>query len=243
MQTKPKNSTPVQDLVCGQFSKREAAQIIATGVSHLHASPLGTNEPLALVTASSIKTSTLPLYTWETSIKSTDLTLVNSEDRAKLIKKIASQTGIENRNEFSDKLGLVMEELLTNAIYHSYENGKGGAKYGRKENVKLNASEIIQIKYFGDRKGIYISVTDRGGTMIFQHMMDSFLRNYGDASNQLESKSSGAGLGLYMIFELVTHLKISISPAQRTTISCWLPDNRSYDPNFFTFNFFDGRFK
>lgn len=245
MQTKPKTGKPVQELTCGQFSKREGAQIISTGVPHVHSSPLGDKEPLALITAASTKSLVIPVYPWEMVGQALDLTLNNSDERAKLIKKIASQTGIERKHEFSDKLGLVLEELLTNAIYHSYENISGDQKYDRRLNVKLAASETIQIKYFGDRKGIYLSVTDRGGTIQFQHVMESFLRNYGDQakSNQLESKASGAGLGIYMIFELVSHLKVTCIPNEKTCISCWLPDNRSYDPNFFSFNFFDGRYK
>jgi anti-sigma regulatory factor (Ser/Thr protein kinase) len=228
-----------ESLVCGQYSKREAAQLIAAGAKHLHSSPHGERDACARLTAEMLSTGSLKAYPWEIEAPVSQIVLSASADRQKLIRHVISETAITNRRELSEKLGLVMEELMTNAIYHSYLGVDGNQKYARQQVIKLGEPERIQISFAGGKKGLFISVTDHGGTIQFEHLANSFLRCYGK-NEQIENKSSGAGLGLYMVFELVTHLKIVCYPGQKSTVTCWLADSRSFDPGQFSFNFFQG---
>jgi len=67
----------------------------------------------------------------------------------------------------------------------------------------------------------------------------AFSRCYGDHSTQIEDKEGGAGLGVYMVFEAVTHLKVSVTPGVSTEFSCWISDKKHFDPEYFSFNFFN----
>ena len=69
----------------------------------------------------------------------------------------------------------------------------------------------------------------------------AFKRCYGAASHQIESKESGAGLGLYMVFESATHMKVVVFPGKTTIVSCWLSDKPVDGSDYFSFNFFERR--
>jgi hypothetical protein len=84
-------------------------------------------------------------------------------------------------------------------------------------------------------------VTDSGGNFRFEQVAKSFSRCYGNSAQQIEEKEGGAGLGTYMCFELCTHLKIVSVPGQLTAATCWIADKTAFDPDTFSFNFFEWR--
>ncbi len=94
--------------------------------------------------------------------------------------------------------------------------------------------------FFGwENNGLYLAIHDKGGTLSFQHVQDAFNRCYlGDQKDKIENKEGGAGLGLYMVFEAVTHLKVNITPGVSTVVSCWLQEKPRHVEESFSFNFF-----
>jgi hypothetical protein len=130
--------------------------------------------------------------------------------------------------------------MLTNALYHSYRREDGTEKYPRLAPVNLTDSEKVTIKFFADTHGFFLSVIDQGGSLLFPDIMKVFGRVYqGKGSPEMESKTGGAGLGIYLIFETATHLKIESTRNSQTIISCWVSDKKNFDPKKFSFNYFE----
>lgn len=231
------------DLVCGVLSRHEAGMAIARGTRHIHSSPLLEADPCVVITKGLLMKKFSPdRYPWEAQAPKT-LTLVKSVDRHVMIQKAVSETGVGSRRELRERVEMATEELLTNALYHAYRNFDGFPKYRRRDRVHLSPGEQICFQYAGHQSGIYLSILDRGGSLRFSDVSGSFKRCYSDKKNQLETKEQGAGLGFYMVFEVVTHLKVTVSPNLKSRISCWLSDNRVFDPDTFSFNYFEKEVK
>ncbi len=226
------------ELVCGLFSKKDASQIIASGTRHLHSSTLGERDTLAKISQDMIKSGNILTFPWE-SASNSEIEIMKSADRKKAIDAVIAASAPYARRDINEKICAVLEELLTNAIFHSYKRADNNPKYPRQLPASLDRREKIILKHSAQRSGIFLSVEDKGGNFGFDSIASAYRRCYGDAKQQVESKDGGAGLGLYMVFEMVTHFKVERVKGQSTVVSCWLNDTRTLDPDFFSFNFFE----
>lgn len=234
-----KKTLPITpEVLCGKYSKKEAAQFISTGSRHLHSTQLGKNDPLAKQTLDAILKKQIPLYVWEKLKERQTVCVSSSEGRGDKINEVI--TGMGLKRGFRDKTQMILEELLSNSIFHSYQNPDGSPRYGRRQDVVLEEKEKIKVSFYQSREGIFLSVLDQGGTLEFESVGKAFLRCYGNTSDQIENKEAGAGLGIYMIFENVTHIKIESVPDVRTCFSVWVSEKQNYEPDIFSFNFFRG---
>jgi anti-sigma regulatory factor (Ser/Thr protein kinase) len=232
-----KSPTP-DSFLFGLYSKKEAAQLIAKGIKHVHSSTLGARDAGARVTKEILETGKITTYPWEPSQVDKKLFILSSRERYEAIRNLVSQSPVEGRRDLQEKLESILEELVSNALFHAYRKRDGEAKYQRRQLASLDTKEKIALQYKTMGEGIYLSVTDQGGSLLFSHVASAFQRCYGDKNGQIEAKEGGAGLGLYMAFEMSTHVKIVSRPTQQTTISCWLADGQIFDPDLFSFNFF-----
>lgn len=237
--SKKEKSPTASALHCGTVSKREAVGLIGGGCQHVHSTPLGDRDPGVKQTTDALQSNTVPSYNWELDAQSTELKLASSVDRQSLIQQILVRAGIEGKRFLREKVESVMEEILTNALYHAYRDAHGKEKYARRSRVTLGSSEILTIRFRASDNGIFLSVSDQAGSLGFDEVAASLFRCY-ESSTQIQTKEGGAGLGTYMIFDAVTHLKFVATSGKSTVVSCWISDQRSYDPENFSFNFFTG---
>ena len=228
-------------VICGLFSKKEAARHIASGTRHLHCSALGANDPCAKLTQAALQTRTFHPYPWELMTKPSELSIVSSSERYNHIQDVIRIAGLSGKRDLREKLEGILEELVTNAIYHAYRKKDGTTKYARRDSITLADLEKIKVRFYATPEGIFLSVTDRGGSFGFDEVSKSFGRCYGSSLHQIEAKEGGAGLGIYMSFEAATHLKVVSVPGKETTVSCWLADKSSFDSDLFSFNFYEWR--
>ncbi len=229
---------------CGLFSKKEAASWIAEGIRHIHSSNLGERDPAARLTMelASNDTASIPTYPWEHRSGALVRRIQTSRDRHAVIQKLLEDPMAgQLRRELQEKSSHVIEELITNSIYHGYRNPDGSNRYPRKQSVELQEFESLQLTFNCNSNGVFISMRDAGGTFPFSEIVASFQRCYRSGGPKVESKEQGAGLGLYLIFEEVSHLKIVSIAKSYTEVSCWIADQRSLEPRVFSFNFFDRR--
>lgn len=225
----------------GLFSKKDAAQKIAGGAQHVHSSMLGERDGCARATREALESGIVPTYPWEHRDKAETSAITSSADRYELISGLMGHPELKGRRVLRERMEIVLEELLTNALYHAYRTEDGSDKYPRKEAVRLDApTETLQVSYSIHETGMYLSVRDRGGNFSFTDVACALGRCYGDSRKQIEAKESGAGLGLYMVFEAITHFKVECVQGSHTVISCWISDKKSYDPDTFSFNYFGG---
>lgn len=226
------------ELVCGLFTKKEAAQLIANGTQHLHSIVKGKVDLCADITRENIDRNLLNAYPWEKPHEATKNFLSSSKDRYKIIEEIIHGSKVPAKREMRERVHSVLEELLTNAIFHGYRNQKGVRRFPRGNSATLTDLEKIEIRYSASTEGVYLAVTDRAGSLILDDLSKSLSRCYAGSANQIETKESGAGLGMYMVFEATTHIKIVSEPKRQCTVSCWLADKVFFDPNDFSFNFY-----
>lgn len=236
-----KAEVPEEKLVTGLFSKREAAALIAQGTRHLHSSRQSPLDTCATITQEALAKKTVLVYPWENQGVLHELQLTKSAQRQQSIGAIIQQIGITGKRDLKEKLESLLEELITNAIYHAYQNADGSPRYARRDSISLTEAEKIKICFSYSKDGLHLRVSDQGGSFRFQQASQSFERCYGSSHQQIEAKEGGAGLGLYMSYEVCTHLKVVSVTGRETLVSCWLADKSAFDPSVFSFNFFEWR--
>lgn len=229
-----------ETLLCGVFTKKDSVATIVGGCRHIHSATLGPRDPAAKQTQDALDRAIVPVYSWEQTPTAAPMILGNSADRAALIQEIVVSTGIAKKRFLKEKVTYVLEELITNALYHAYRNPAGKEKYARSSRVTLSSEEALTVRSQVTPNGIWLSVSDQAGSLAFKDVAMSLHRCY-ETKNQIENKEGGAGLGTYMVFDAVTHLKFVTIPGHSTVVSCWIADQRSYDPQAFSFNYFEGR--
>jgi len=234
-------NAPPETIACGLFSKKEAAGLIAGGTRHIHSSPHASHDACAKVTQESLAKKSLHPYPWEQHRDTHELFLNASAQRYQFINQVIQRTGVSTKRDLKEKLESLLEELVTNSIYHAYQNADASPRYARKDSIVLSEAERITIRFASGKSGIFLQVSDQGGSFKFSDVAKSFGRCYGSSHQQIEAKEGGAGLGLYMSYEVTTHLKVVSVAGRETSISCWLADKTAYAPEVFSFNFFEWR--
>jgi anti-sigma regulatory factor (Ser/Thr protein kinase) len=240
MSIKTIKKNPEENIVCDHITKTQAASLIVQGTHHIHSSTNGEKDFGFIATKKSLLENKRATYVWE-SHEITQIQLNSSKERIKTVGTLKKEAEAVLRGSTLDKFSTVIEELISNAFFHSYRNKDGTDKYERNAPVELTPKETISLNYHIGSKGVYISVVDSGGSLTFKDVVSVMQRCYLKKGPEIQDKRGGAGLGLYMIFELSTHLKIEEDSGKKTTISCWISNDRHQDPNFFSFNFFPGR--
>lgn len=241
MNTNLKKHKPASsEIKSGLFSKREGAEAVATGIHHLHSSLLGVNDPCWKVTESRLKGSSLN-YPWELSNLTNGITLRESNQRSDCYQTIISTTTFGQKSQNRDRLNLILEELLSNAFYHSYKNQNQVDKYDRLKPVTLGSGEEIRIFFRDNSEGLHLVIEDQGGSLSFRDFSSCFSRCFQQTDNHIafEDKHTGAGLGLFLVFEIVSHMTVQVTKNKKTRISLWLSNTNQYDPDSFSFNFFE----
>jgi hypothetical protein len=135
-----------EELVCGSFSKRDAAAKIAGGVRHLHSSPLGMRDPCARLTRQALEQKKTYPFPWESSDVA-KLPIATSATRVGAIQEVVSRCGLNGRRGIRDRAVGVLEELLSNAIYHAYRNADGSPKYLRRDSIVLGEKEKVGLGF------------------------------------------------------------------------------------------------
>lgn len=229
------------DIVVMTLSRREAAAWITRGARHIVVSPLGDKDPEVKLTRTAIERGAVPTLPWEQSKITVNLGVQRSADRHAIVQQILKESGLDSKRQLTQTLKSVLEELLTNSIYHAYRSS-GKEKYSRTTAVDLTTSERVSVELSTTDSGCLVVVRDQGGHLEFEKIGRALERCY-ETETQIESKEGGAGLGLYMIFEAVSHLKIVNVPGKMTTFSCWIATSRHFDPGVFSFHYFNGSSK
>lgn len=235
-----KNAAKIEldEISCGIYTKRKAAELIIQGCRHVHSTLLGARDMCFAMTQELVGGATPKDYSWEEKAKAKTITIHSSKERHDVIRQAVAGLKSGPNRDMREKVLGVLEELITNSIYHPYKDEQGAPKYHRSKPAFLTEKEWLTVRFYSDERGVYLSVSDQGGTLKFEDVRNAFSRCYGDQAKQIDDKESGAGLGTYMIFESVTHLKITVQKGLSTEFSCWISDKKHFDPEYFSFNFF-----
>ena len=129
----------------------------------------------------------------------------------------------------------VADELIINAAVHGPRKPDGTAKYeeqGARPDMVLDPSEEVAITYGCDGQYLMLSVTDNFGRLERATLHAYISRAFQSSPIDLETKSSGAGLGLSFAARSIHHLVFNIQDGVRTeAIAGWylrVPNAREF---------------
>ena len=154
-------------------------------------------------------------------------------------KEMIQAMALSSDRKLNEGTMAVLEELITNAIYHSYRTQSGERKYNRAENAHLPKGEEIRVSYNVNSDGVYLRVEDSGGTLTFEDIRESIDRCYRKDDDQVLNNETGGGLGLYISFDRATHIKVEVFKNKKTIVSCWIAGKRTFNQEVFSFNYFE----
>jgi hypothetical protein len=157
-------------------------------------------------------------FTWGVEPRRIQLRSSNEKrDAIQTAEEYAAAIGVRSR--LVTLLSTVVDELVTNAIFNGAVDKDGKSRYGhleRTREVVLEEHESVELKLICDGRRLGISVTDTFGSLTRERLQEYLARCLRKGSDQLDDKPGGAGLGLYCVFESLSHFVVNISPGKRT---------------------------
>lgn len=136
------------------------------------------------------------------------------------ILKFAEQAGV--RRKLRTDIGQVCEELLMNALYDAPIDASGARVFGEvspKDRLTQQSPRPVSIRFAATPEHFMVAVRDRFG-MLQKNIVLDYLDKCLNSSNQIDRKTYGAGLGLYLIANAATHLMINVARGIATEVIC-----------------------
>lgn len=132
------------------------------------------------------------------------------------VTEFAANLGLQPR--FGNQLALVADEFVTNAVYNAPVAADGTARFAhraRSEEVDLEGESVV-VQFCCDGERVGISIADPYGSLTVDRVLEYLARCFQQGPDQVESKEGGAGLGLYYVFDALSHFIINIAPGVKT---------------------------
>ncbi len=154
--------------------------------------------------------------------KTTEVSIENSEARIVQNENMLEHfRGFGVRTAILEKVQVVTEELLMNAIYDAPIDGSGKSLFNhlpRTEKVHLARGQEAKLKYGTDGMFIAVSVTDPFGSLTKNIIMKYLESCYGGQAGIYNKEKGGAGRGLHMIIESANLTIFNVVPGQKTEV-------------------------
>ena len=134
-----------------------------------------------------------------------------------IMMRYAQMAGV--RGPVRDRIQLVADELMMNALYHAPVDPRGQEKYRgmtQKQLAQLPEVNPIQVQYGCSGRYFGIAVRDGGGSLHRDRALEYLVRARSAA--QMEQKASGAGLGLVSVLHSVSKLVFNLAPGYSTEV-------------------------
>lgn len=111
------------------------------------------------------------------------------------------------------EIRLAFEELINNAVYHSFRLGDGREKYKAGAFEAFERGETVAVEYGSDSRFIGFSVTDNQGTLDVDTVMAKMERQI-----SLEGLMDMTGRGMYLTRSLADRMIVNLEPRRATQI-------------------------
>ena len=138
-----------------------------------------------------------------------DFTIKHSSESVKIRTQILEFLPI-SPNEIHE-VKLVLDEIMTNAIYHSAVNQSGEKKYTEYKPIQLEPSEHVNISIGRDDEKVCISIMDNKGSLDKDKVLYLIDRHV-NAEGILDE----SGRGIFMSRLFADRIAINIDPGKRT---------------------------
>ena len=132
-----------------------------------------------------------------------------------IMMRYAKTAGV--RGPVRDRVQLVVDELMMNALYHAPTDEHGNERNKGKTPGELSKGDVdpIEVQYGCSGKYFGVSVRDGFGSLSRDKALDYFKRVGNDVAH-IEDKKSGAGLGLVSVLRSVSKLVLNLEPGYST---------------------------
>ena len=132
-------------------------------------------------------------------------------------REFALASGAQGR--FADLLCNACDELLTNALYNAPVDRLGKPRFAhlsRTNAVELDPGEEVTVTLAADAREMGISVLDPFGSLKVPTITQYLAKCLRRGSDLVDEKEGGAGLGLFYVFEAVSHFVVNLQAGART---------------------------
>ena len=151
--------------------------------------------------------------------------IVSALERDQVVERLtAVARALGGGRRLVESVGLVADELVTNAIYNAPCGPDGQPRYAsrsRRDKVTLEPTEYVRLDYGSDGRVFGIAVTDNFGRLTPDTIRSGIERCL-TSDDQIEQKRGGAGLGIYTALGSVNQLVVNVEDGVRTeVIALW----------------------
>ncbi len=124
------------------------------------------------------------------------------------------------RGPVRERIQLVADELMMNALYHAPIDEGGQSRYRNVPRKDMTALEVppIQVQYACNGRYFAIAVKDSFGSLTRETIMKYLSRAAQADAQDIERKAGGAGLGLLTVLKSVSKLVFNLSPRNATEV-------------------------
>jgi hypothetical protein len=140
------------------------------------------------------------------------------EDKTKAIEILLGYATLAGcRSAVRDRIQLVCDELMMNALYHAPVDARGNRLYAGKtvkELAHIPEVKPIEMRYGCSGRYFGVSVRDGGGSLTRTRILEYLKR--ASHSSHIEEKIGGAGLGLIAVMRSVSKLVFNLDPGHST---------------------------
>jgi diguanylate cyclase (GGDEF)-like protein len=217
-----------------QMLKLPLSSIFITNFS----SPLDVHNPLCIqeIVATAAKLLTNDIFGLEKYLNHGaaiyEITITESEQRYEAVNQIYQlATQCDLGANVGRKIKVLADELMMNAIFDAPVDPGGKPRYAdcsRTIPLKLLPQETVKIRYGSDANYFGISVIDNFGQLQYERAV-SYLKNcFAGKGSTINTGPGGAGLGLYMAYNVVSSFIINVSCQQKTEVIGLIHLNRHH---------------
>lgn len=123
------------------------------------------------------------------------------------------------RGPLRERIELVCDELMMNALYHAPVDANGGRKNEGRATKDLVGQTLsaISVQYGSSGRYFGVAVRDSFGSLTRQGMLE-YLGRARTMPAQIEDKASGAGLGLVMVLRSASKLVFNLAPGNASEV-------------------------
>jgi hypothetical protein len=132
----------------------------------------------------------------------------------------AEKVGV--RRQVRSSIGQVCEELLMNALYDAPVDEQGTplfAEVDLKARLEKLSPRPVSIRYAATEGGFAVAVRDRFGRLDKATVL-RYIDKCLHSTQQIDRKTYGAGLGIYLIVNAATQFVLNVAPGVATEVVC-----------------------
>ena len=126
------------------------------------------------------------------------------------------------RRQVRTAIGAVCEELLMNALYDAPVDAEGNSVFANidpRERTTMRTPRPVSIRYAATEDKFAVAVRDRFGRLEKNTIL-AYLEKCLHSPNQIDRKTYGAGLGLYLVANAAASYVVNVASGIATEVVC-----------------------